>query len=185
MMRNFRLASVVIVAILVGCPALAQQRDSQMTDTTETLPLDRKPLADVLSTFAQPGDGSSVISARADRPRPVVDVKFALLGAGLVTAMSLDTASTFRARAWCPSCREDNPYAAPFVRRGPTFAYTAGVLFDGAVMGVSARMRSSGNAAVRRIWWLPPTLLIVGHGFAIRHNYALRESCRGAARCGW
>ena len=66
----------------------------------------------------------------ADRPRRIVDNRFAGLGVALVGAMTLDTYSTFKSAAWCPSCREGDPDAAPFVKRGPAVTYSAGVLFD-------------------------------------------------------
>ncbi len=116
--------------------------------------------------------------------RRAVDEGFVALGFALGSAMSVDTYSTFASLGWCPSCQEENPYAAPFVSRGPLAAYATGIAFDVGVMGAAAAMRKSANPALRKIWWAPAVALILGHGFAARHNFALRESCNGNPACG-
>jgi hypothetical protein len=116
--------------------------------------------------------------------RHIVDWKFMSLGAGLGAAMATDTYSTYRSKAWCPSCVEANPYAAPFINRGPGIAYTAGALFDVGVMSLSAAMRASDNRMVRKVWWAPPVIMIVGHAIAARHNFALQQQCRYDPACG-
>jgi len=123
------------------------------------------------------------VTVLADPPPRVVDRKFVFLGIGLTSAMSLDVYSTFRANAWCPRCREDNPYAAPFVSRGPGATFAAGALFDTGMLGLTAAMRKSSNPAVRHIWWLPSVAVITGHALAIQHNLGVREMCRNNPAC--
>jgi len=103
----------------------------------------------------------------------VLDRKFWLLAAGLNTAMLLDTKSTFEVAGSCNTCREANPFVAPFVRRGPTVTYTAGVLFDAGVMTVAAKMKGSSRTWMRRTWWIVPAALVAGHSIAYRHNVNL------------
>jgi hypothetical protein len=119
----------------------------------------------------------------APKPR-ALDRKFSVVGTALVGAMITDTYSTFESFHWCPKCQETNPYAAPFIHRGPVVAYTAGILFDTAILGISAKMRTHYNPALRKIWWLPSALLVVGHSLAIQHNYQLRQVCQHNPRCG-
>jgi hypothetical protein len=124
------------------------------------------------------------VTVLADPPPRVVDRKFVFLGVGLASTMSFDVYTTFRANAWCPRCREDNPYAAPFVSRGPGATYAAGALFDTGMLGLTAAMRRSSNPAVRHIWWLPSVAVITGHALAIRHNLGVREMCQNNPACG-
>ena len=107
--------------------------------------------------------------------RTVLDKKFWMLYGGLNTAMLLDTKSTFDVAKVCQYCREGNPFVAPFVRRGPTVTYVAGVIFDAGVMTISARMRGSDDTWMRRSWWVMPVSLIVGHSIAYRHNVNLSK----------
>ena len=101
----------------------------------------------------------------------VRDWKYWGLAAGLNTAMLVDTKSTYDVLRACPqACREANPVAAPFVRRGPAAAVAAGLLFDAGVMTVAAKMKGSQRGWVRRTWWVAPAALIVGHSIAARHN---------------
>jgi len=125
------------------------------------------------------------VTVLAEPPRPrVVDRKFVFLGVGLASAMSVDLYSTFTANALCPRCREDDPYAAPFVSHGPGAAIAAGALFDTGVLGLMAAMRRSANPVVRHIWWLPSAAVITGHALAIRHNVGVRQVCQSNPSCG-
>jgi len=112
-------------------------------------------------------------SDSAPAPRKVADKKFWLLGAGLNSAMLLDTKSTFDVSHACSHCYEANPFVAPFVRRGPVPTYIAGELFDAGVMTISARMRGSERRWMRRTWWVIPAALIAGHSIAYHHNVTL------------
>ena len=104
----------------------------------------------------------------------VRDWKYWSLAAGLNTAMLVDTKTTFEVLRDCPqACREANPVAAPFVRRGPAVAVAAGMLFDAGVMTLAAKMKGSPRGWVRRTWWGAPAALIVGHSIAARHNAKL------------
>ena len=137
-----------------------------------------------------PDDSRVVLEAFDERPAPVrrehrvIDKTWLALGFTLGSAMSVDTYSTFRSLSWCPACREDNPYAAPFVNRGPVVAYSLGIAFDVSVMGAAAALRKAANPALRKIWWAPAALLIVGHSLAARHNYDLQRVCERNPRCG-
>lgn len=129
-------------------------------------------------------ESPDVFPAPFGREHKIVDKKFLALGLVLGSAMTFDTYSTFQSLSWCPTCREANPYAEPFVNRGPVAAYSMGVAFDVSVMGAAAAMRKSANPALRKIWWAPAALLIVGHGLAARHNYELQQVCQRNPRCG-
>jgi hypothetical protein len=107
------------------------------------------------------------VPEHADR---VADKAFLLVGSSLMSAMLLDTKSTFDAFSRCTTCYEANPYAAPFVNRGPAVAFTAGVAFDIGVMTIAAKMKGSDNPVLRRIWWVAPVALTTGHLLAYRHN---------------
>ena len=101
----------------------------------------------------------------------VRDWKYWGLAAGLNGAMLVDTKTTFDVLRDCrQACREANPVAAPFVRRGPAAAVAAGVLFDAGIMSLAAKMKGSSRVWVRRTWWVAPAGLIVGHSIAARHN---------------
>ncbi len=175
-----------IVGLIVGAtPAIAQD----VALAPQPLPIERQALVDALpatSWIALPGPSVSIREAgrvRSDKPS-AVDAKFTVLGIGLVTAMAADTHSTYQANAWCRSCSEGDPYAAPFINRGPAVAYAAGAVFDLGVMKLAGVMRRSDNPAVRSIWWAVPVALIVGHTLAIRHNLSLRAECQGNPACG-
>ncbi len=173
---------VALLLLMHVAPASGQQIADEAT-----VPLAAK----FLSTSAVlPDDSRVALEAVDERPAPpwsehrVIDKKFLALGFTLGSAMSADTDSTFYSLRWCPSCREDNPYAAPFIGRGPVVVYSFGIAFDVSVMGAAAAMRKSANPALRRIWWAPAALLILGHSFAARHNYDLRRVCEGNPQCG-
>jgi hypothetical protein len=100
----------------------------------------------------------------------VTDTKFWLTAAALNAAMIADTKSTFDVINRCDICYEKNPYAAPFVSRGPAVTYAAGEAFDIGVMVVAARMKGSENKFYRRTWWVVPIALTTGHVIAYRHN---------------
>lgn len=173
-----KLMLVVVLGLGVIAPRLA---GAQELGHDLALPMDRTPLSQALpllhaSLQMSGADGSA-------RERKVVDKRFAGLGAALFGTMTLDTYSTFKSNAWCPSCREGNPYAAPFVNRGPAVTYSAGLLFDTGVLGMSAAMRRSANPAIRKIWWAPAVALIVGHGVAIQNNFSLRHRCQREPGC--
>ena len=107
----------------------------------------------------------------SDRPaKRVTDTKFWLTAAALNVAMIADTKSTFDVIHRCDICYEKNPYAAPFVARGPAVTYAAGEAFDIGVMVVAARMKGSENKFYRRTWWVVPIALTTGHVIAYRHN---------------
>jgi len=103
-------------------------------------------------------------------PRRASDTKFWLLSAALNTAMLLDTKSTFDVKRRCARCVETNPLVAPFINRGPTVAFAAAEAFDVGVLTLAARMRKADRASVRRLWWVVPAVLTLGHAVAYRHN---------------
>ena len=70
----------------------------------------------------------------------------------------------------CETCREANPFVAPFVRRGQVLTLAAGEAFDAGVMTLAAKMKGSDHVWARRTWWLVPAALSVGHTIAARHN---------------
>jgi hypothetical protein len=110
---------------------------------------------------------------QSDPERPakrVTDTKFWLTAAALNVAMIADTKSTFDVIKRCDICYEKNPYAAPFVARGPVVTYAAGEAFDIGVMVVAAKMKGSENKLYRRTWWVVPIALTTGHMLAYRHN---------------
>ena len=103
----------------------------------------------------------------------VADKKFWLVSAALNTTMLLDTWSTFDVMGRCPTCREANPYVAPFVKKGPAATFTAGQAFDIGVMALSAKMKASRKPQIRNIWWVVPVALTTGHALAFHHNQQL------------
>src|SRR5262249_13876332 len=105
--------------------------------------------------------------------RKVADAKFWIVSAALNTTMLLDTWSTFDVMSRCPTCREANPYVAPFVKRGAAATFTAGQAFDIGVMALSAKMKASSKPQIRNIWWLVPVALTTGHVIAFQHNRQL------------
>ena len=100
----------------------------------------------------------------------VADRKFWVAAAALNAAMVLDTKSTFDVVSVCRTCREANPFVAPFVRRGPAVTFAAGEAFDAGIMSIAAKMKASDRTWVRRTWWVVPAALGVGHTIAFRHN---------------
>ena len=94
--------------------------------------------------------------------------------------MLIDTWTTFNVVKHCAHCREDNPYAEPFVKRGPVVATVAGQLFDVGVLAVAAKMKGSRNPRLRQIWWLVPVALTTGHVWAAHHNWQLAQQQRRA-----
>ena len=127
-----------------------------------------------------------------DRPaKRVTDTKFWLTAAALNVAMIADTKSTFDVVHRCDICYEKNPYAAPFVARGPVVTYAAGEAFDIGVMVVAAKMKGSENKFYRRTWWVVPIALTTGHvhrvspqpgrGEVTRRYFIRRFSISGSA----
>src|SRR5215831_14725083 len=86
---------------------------------------------------ASPSAPAAAPQAETGAPKPrVADRKFWLMSGALVTSMLMDTRSTFDVSSRCPDCIEANPFVAPFVDRGPTTTYVAGLAFDAGVMTV-------------------------------------------------
>jgi hypothetical protein len=152
-----RLWSACVIVLLLSGTARAQD------DSTGTAPEPSQPF----HTFE-----SVTVTERAPTPEPrrATGVGFWALGGALGTAMLLDVRSTFDALGRCPRCYEGNPFAAPFVNRGPTTTVSAGLALDVSVMAVAARMKRSPHARFRRIWWVVPAALTTGHVIAYRHN---------------
>jgi hypothetical protein len=151
-------ASVVILLLLPGVSAAQTQEQERVQGPTFAnvaafRQIDLRPASD------------------PDRPaKRVTDTKFWLTAAALNVAMIADTKSTFDVINRCEFCYEKNPYAAPFVARGPAVTYAAGEAFDIGVMVVAARMKGSENKFYRRTWWIVPIALTTGHVMAYRHN---------------
>jgi hypothetical protein len=193
--KRFGIPILVLAVLLAG----SHVRADEVIDWNHTLFRSAVVAgASQLNTPAQEPDATSVpvvpspqiqlpdieVTAIPDPPPRVVDRKFVFLGVGLVSAMSFDLYSTYRADARCPRCREDDPFAAPFISRGPGAAVAAGALFDAGVLGLTAAMRHSSNPALRHIWWLPSAAVITGHALAIRHNLGVRQMCQTNPSCG-
>jgi hypothetical protein len=90
----------------------------------------------------------------------------------LIGSMVFDLDSTFRVMG---PCVEGDPFARPFVNRGAKVAYPAALAFDGFVMWLVDRMNRSWNPAIRKIRYVIPGSLIVGHINAGFGNY---RNCR-------
>ncbi len=138
------------------------------------------------SIFAQASDSgvSAATKSKETKSTKVFDWKFTLLGTGLFAATATDTYSTFLSqREWCPACDEANPFAAPFIHRGPAMAYPAGAGFDTAVMGIASYMRRSENPALKKIWWLAPAAVIPFHIWGMHHNFGLQQRCQHDPTC--
>lgn len=151
-------ASVVILLLLPGVSAAQTQEHERaqgpsLTNAAVFRQIDLRPASD------------------PERPaKRVTDTKFWLTAAALNVAMIADTKSTFDVIRRCDICYEKNPYAAPFVARGPVVTYAAGEAFDVGVMVVAAKMKGSENTFYRRTWWVVPIALTTGHLIAYRHN---------------
>jgi hypothetical protein len=135
-------------------------------------------------TIAIPEVVASVVSGAVVPPVPVAvepagqrvgDLKFWLVGAALNTAMIFDTRSTFDVKRRCARCVEADPFAAPFIERGPALAYSAGEAFDVGVLALAARMKGAQRASVRRLWWVVPAALTAGHILAYRSNLRVAQ----------
>jgi len=116
--------------------------------------------------------GTAVAQER-DRSDRVTGATFWVTGAALNASMILDTKSTFDVLRRCDRCFEADPYAAPFIARGPVVAFTAGEAFDIGVMVVAAKMKGAKRPLYRRAWWVVPVALTAGHLLAARHNMNL------------
>ena len=115
-------------------------------------------------------------SSEAERPAGrVADKKFWFTAAALNIAMVADTKSTFDVMRRCDRCNETNPYAAPFINRGPKVALVAGEAFDIGVMLVAAKMKGSDRPLFGKTWWVMPVAMTAGHIMATRHNMAIKN----------
>jgi hypothetical protein len=120
---------------------------------------------------------ATVLGEPSERVRTqMFDKKSTPLAGALFTMMILDTKSTYDSNAWCRTCVESNPFAAPFINAGAPVAYTAGIAFDTGVMYIAHRMRNSWNPIIRKIWFVLPVSLAAGHAYAMHHNYQLRKT---------
>jgi hypothetical protein len=101
------------------------------------------------------------------------DWKFLSVAGILHGSMILDLNSTYYTLNRCPSCKEANPYTAPFVNKGPACAYVAATIFQGGLMYLSHRMRYSKDPVIRKIWTVLPLLTASTHIVLANHNYKL------------
>ena len=105
----------------------------------------------------------------------LIDWKFWTIGAALNGVMIVDLKSTYDSKERCPTCVETNPYAAPFVERGPFCAYIAATAFEIGVMYLAYRMRGSKDPFWRKKWMIPPLVITGLHIYATDGNYRLRN----------
>ncbi len=124
-------------------------------------------VAPLNATFSTPAQDEGRPAAK------VVDKKFVLVGVALSAAMIGDTKSTFYVMSRCKNCYEADPYAAPFINRGPAVAFTSGEALDITVMAVAAKMKASDRPGFRRTWWVIPIALTTGHIIAMQNNLKL------------
>jgi len=157
-----RLGVSLVVFLLLPATSAAQEpaqaQGSSITNVAAFQQIDLRPI-----------DSRSASDPEHPAKR-VIDMKFWLTAAALNSAMIADTKSTFDVIHRCDICYEKNPYAAPFVARGPALTYAAGEAFDIGVMVVAAKMKGSDNKVYRRTWWVMPIALTTGHLLAYRHN---------------
>jgi hypothetical protein len=151
------LCSTCVLLVMLSSSAAAQQPPAD-NDTSGPRNSEFRPQDDVAA------------SGNELRKSPVLDAKFWAVGGLLGTTMLLDTKSTFDTLGRCVRCYEANPYAAPFVNRGPAVAISAGMTFDIGVMAIAAKMKGSPQARFHRVWWVVPVALTAGHALAYRHN---------------
>lgn len=98
-----------------------------------------------------------VLACQAFQSKPV-DIL-----AGVQLGMSLaDSANTQAWLASSPNHYEVDPIARPFVHNG-AIAYGLDIAGTVATAWVASRMRRSHNRVVRRLWWLPQSLVIAGN----------------------
>jgi len=159
-MKRYTACSIALLVVLSGTAWADDLQLNRETQVAPTVTLLDAPVA-------------VIYSGEVRGPR-VVDPKFWSLGAALNAAMVLDTRSTFDALRRCVRCQESNPYAAPFVNRGPVVAFTAGEIFDVSIMALAAKMRGSTQPQIRRLWWLVPAALTSAHLVAYQHNRGIR-----------
>ncbi len=81
-----------------------------------------------------------------------------------------DTYFTQRSFNLCPAAGgcanvEGNPLTRPFQRNGQTLAFHSTYVGLTVAAFTAQKMRASQNRIVRRIWWLPQTLLIAGSAY--------------------
>jgi len=132
-------------------------------------------IAPAVEPPAVPSLTMPIVIASRDKSTRMFDRKSAPLAGVLYTMMALDTKSTYDVGAWCRTCVEADPFAAPFIKAGPGAAYAAGLAFDTGVMYVAHKMRHSWNPVIRKIWFVLPVSLAAGHAYAMHHNYQLRK----------
>lgn len=154
---------LAFVICMLAWPAVVQAME--LTDS--------RPLAEVLADL--PSAELPVLAEPAPEVRHVkfLDWKSGLVGAFYGIALAVDVKSTFDSSRWCPTCREGDPYAAPFINRGPAVASVATAGLWWGVMKVSQKMRESENPVLRKIWFVPPIALGLGNAWAAHHNYGL------------
>ena len=158
-----RLCASFVIFLLLPATSAAQQQEARAQQSSITN----------IAAFQQIDLRQIDARPASDPERPakrVTDTKFWLTAATLNAAMIADTKSTFDVMRRCEICYEKNPYAAPFVARGPIVTYAAGEAFDISVMVVAAKMKGSDNKVYRRTWWVVPIALTTGHVLAYRHN---------------
>ena len=162
--------TVALSCMLSGPPVFAQQVGDELTFDERSLLefVAAMPAIEIARTSDL--DTASIAVDRSPGPR-MFDRKSTPLAAALYALMVIDTKSTFDSAQWCPRCVESNPYAAPFINAGRPAAFGAGIAFDTGVMYLAHRMRQSWNPAIRKIWFILPAGLAVGHAMAIHHNY--------------
>ncbi len=112
-------------------------------------------------------------------PKQTVDWKFLSVAVMLHGAMIMDLKSTYYALDRCPMCFEGNPYARPFVERGPATAYIAATVFQSVMMYISYRMQKSDDKFLRKTWFVLPMITTGSHALLTNRNYNLgRQSQR-------
>jgi hypothetical protein len=115
-------------------------------------------------------DGVTIETRSNPDEKNALDKKFWTVATALNVSMAMDTKSTFDVFERCNKCYEANPYARPFVNRGPLVAFTAGQAFDIGLMFTAAKMKGSQHPVFRKVWWVIPVSMVVGHLAAYHHN---------------
>jgi len=93
----------------------------------------------------------------ADRP-------FIMVSTALVASTIYDAETTYAGyNDRHPGVHEANPIARPFVKAGRPALYGFELGADAAVLYAAYRMKNSDSPTWRKVWWILPVTVTVGH----------------------
>lgn len=109
----------------------------------------------------------------ADKKKKVADGNFWLMAGGLTVSTAYDVETTFHGIKYSPGFHERTSGMKPFVAHGRAATYAVQVTTNVGMMYMTYQFKKSKHQHIKKLWWIMPTLLTVGHTYYGTRNLGI------------